>query len=646
MQVSHPFRVHGRYEVTGVRTPPSPGPFVNAKLTSLGPGCDGIERFWISAYGGTGGAIGVAVDLGGTMQSYRFGRDHPCLYSAAAEDHDTLWLCGDMARLVRLKLSSGEVDTFPTGVASNLPFAGMAFDGATRRLFLAAKPGDRPTGFSFDTRTKEAVQFQDRWKGKYHYNSFPNGDGTWSLLLYFPAQLIRWDPRTDDVWPSAVDLGQTPLNYLYRMPFVEGRGRYLPSLGWYDAPRDQLRSAGPRPPREMLWFGCHGERLFGCEADSADLRIAVWDLRRDRIDDLTRIPDTPLHGVTVSQKGDVAAMSMFGDFHVFDGESGGMKVAARVTAMPRPRTNGARMIGPDRLLGTTFITQRFWEADLATGKTCDRGRAAPGSGQVTQIQRIGKRLYFAAYTGGELTRYDLDQPAAFPTNPRVVAQHPMAMRPVASLQANRVLWYACSRKYGNLGSVLLRHDTRSGTTRWGVDPLGPRQIMTMLRDPACGELLCGSTIHADMASATPAVDHAALGRIDADDLTLRDVRETPGLRVDVVGWVRRGVALCCDCHHGGRKPYLLDAATLERVDVPAMEMPAHIAWAGRVGRFVVEAQDRLELHDLRRRRPLVRVLVDSLPRDPHARWMLDGNHLVMTDGRGGVWVVRDILNGR
>lgn len=640
-----PFRVRGPNEVVAVRTPPSPGPFVNAKLISLGPGRDGIERFWTSAYGGSGGAIGVVADLKGRMTNYRFDHAHECLYSAAPENADTLWLCGNMATLIRLKLNTGVVDTFPTHTNPDLPFAGMAFDANTRRLFLAAKPGGKPSGFSFDIRSKKAVQFEDRWQGKYHYNSFPNGDGTWSLVLYFPAQLVRWNPRNHDIQASAIDIGNVPLNYLYRIPHVAGRGRYIPTLGWYDATRDRLRK-GPPPPHEMLWFGYSDGRMLGCQVDGTDMHIAAWDVRRNRIRDLVRLTDMQLQGVTISRDGDIAAMSVYGDFHVYDGVNGAMKVAAAVPTMPRSRTNNLCLIDRDRLLGTTFITQRFWEADLATGNSHDLGRAAPGTGQVTQIQRIGTRIYMAAYTGGELVAYDPRQPASFPANPRVVARHPLAMRPVASVHHSIMLWYACSRKYGKLGSVLSRHDTRTGTTLWAVDALGPRQVMTILHNPDTGELLCGSTIHADMGTATPAVNHAVIGRVDADNLTVRDLREAQQLRVDVIGWVRRGVALCIDYSDDDHVAYLLDATTLHRLDQPVPALPPRMAWTGRVGRFVVESQGALELHDLRKRQTLVRVIVDELPRQQDMRWLLDGTNLLLWNRFARVWVLREALSER
>lgn len=638
--------MHGSPKVIGVRTPPSPGPFVNAKLLSLGCDAGGVERFWTSAFGRASGAIGVVVDTQGNQTPYRFGRAHECLYSAAPQNGNTLWLCGDLAHVVRLSLDTGMIDTFDTGTESNLPFAGMAYDDATGRLFLAANPNQQPSGFSFDTRTKKAVQFRGQWLGRYHYNSFPNGDGTWTLPLYLPAQLLRWDPRTNEVRPSVVDIADIPLRWSYRFAHAESRGWYIPTRGWYDAPHDRLRRGGPRPPREMLWFGACGDRVFGCEVHGADMIVSVWDMRRGRIDELTRLADTMLQGVTLTRGGDVAAISMYGDLRIIDGDTGAMTLARRVTTMPRAHANNLRLIDRDRLLGTTFITQRFWEADLATGRSRDCGRAAPDSGQITQTWRIGGRIYMAAYHGGDLVEYDPQRPAAYPTNPRPVASHPLAMRPVAAAHAGHILWYACSRDYGIHGSVILRHDTRRGTSTSCVDPLGPRQVLSLLHNPATGELLCGSTIHADQASAEPVTRRAALGRLNADDLALRDVRETPTLRVDVIGWVRRGVALCVDYTDDDSEPYLIDGSTLDRLDAAPIAPRNRIAWTGRVGRFVLEADGRLELHDLRRRRTLRRVLVESLHRRGRVRWSLDGDNLMLMNDAGDAWVVRDALAGR
>ncbi|MEW1843035.1 hypothetical protein AB0392_34275 [Nonomuraea angiospora] len=73
------------------------------------------------------------------------------------------------------------------------------------------------------------------------------------------------------------------------------------------------------------------------------------------------------------------------------------------------------------VLGTPFISQRFWTVDLATGHGTDHGRAAPGGGQITRTWYADGAANLAAYAGGELTAYVPTRAARFPDNPRAVA---------------------------------------------------------------------------------------------------------------------------------------------------------------------------------------------------------------------------------
>jgi hypothetical protein len=104
------------------------------------------------------GTMGIVVTESGKERIYRFPSIHSGFYSAAQEDGDTLWLCGDLSRVVRLTLSTGEIECCETGAPSALVFQGMALDQATGKLFAAAFPPPSTVAFSFDYRNRRPVK--------------------------------------------------------------------------------------------------------------------------------------------------------------------------------------------------------------------------------------------------------------------------------------------------------------------------------------------------------------------------------------------------------------------------------------------------------------------------------------------------------
>jgi hypothetical protein len=448
-----------------------------------------------------------------------------------------------------------------------------------------------------------------------------------------------------------VKLADVPLKYLYRTIHDDRLGEYLPTLGWYDGTRDRLRRGGPRPEREMLWFGRRGGRAFGCEVSAGEMQVAAWEMDTGKVDNLLRVADTQSMSVTLTKRGDIAAMAIDGTFRIHDGDDMGLKLCRQAPVRSVGAVDCLRLVNRNRLLGTTFITQRFWEADLKARRGWDCGRAAPGGGEVLKTWRVGKRIYMAAYSGGELMEYDPRRPAAFPANPRVVAQHPLAMRPVAAADHGPIIWYACSRKYGMLGTVLFRYDTRTGVASWVVDPLGPRIITTMLYDRAANELICGSSVHADQRTADPVVDRCMLARIGADDLAVNTTRPMPPQPVHqtrVIGWLRRGALLCVDLTDN-YTPRVVDATTLEDIDFdlsPAISAamsasPHRVLYLSRPGRFLLQVDGRLERHDFSGRNSRPQVLIRGLS-DEHLD--VDGQSLLLSK-HGKVTVLHDVLRG-
>ena len=142
--------------------------------------------------------------------------------------------------------------------------------------------------------------------------------------------------------------------------------------------------------------------------------------------------------------------------------------------------------------------------------------------------------------------YDPGRPARFPENPRVVADPPGGMRPVAAADDGRFLYYSCSREYGTLGSVLTKYDTRTGKAEYKADPLPDQQIQSLGYDRKTRSLLVGSTMDADCCSATPSSDRCFFAVIGAHDLEVRKRVQAPaGTRTArVLGSMGKGAFLC------------------------------------------------------------------------------------------------------
>lgn len=512
--------------------PPAQDPFVNTPLISLGPGDDGVERFWITSWNSVSGTQAILITEDGRSEIHRFG-DHPGFYSAGPVDGDTLWLCGNLDTMVRYDLRSRKVETFATGAPSALMFAGMIIDPASGKAFGLAFPPPTPTAISFDVRAGRPGQV---WPGicAEHYSAshFANGDGTFTLLAFNPdLALLHWDPATDTVTRTLLsELLDRPVFWSDRTTIsstiTDDRGMvYLPTVGWY-SPLERRLVDGPEASTPMNWFALRDGVAWGCAPAGELLTVSRWDLASGRITELCRIPDGTIQGTRMTASGRIAALTMFGTYSLFDADDGSLISSRHVPSDSIGRVDCVRRIDADRLLGTTFITQRFWSLDLATGAGEDLGRAAPGGGEVLQTWKVGGRVFMAAYTGAELVEYDPDRSARFPENPRVVAKPATGMRPVAAADDGRVIFYSANHHYGELGCVLTRYDTATGLASYADDPL-PGQAIRSLTLAGDGTLLAGTAMEADCQSAPPVDDHCLFARIDATSLAVLATTRAP-----------------------------------------------------------------------------------------------------------------------
>ncbi|MHC4872255.1 MAG: hypothetical protein ACYTFY_10455 [Planctomycetota bacterium] len=633
-------------KVVEVPVPPMPGPFVNAPLMSVGCDKNGCEKFWASTFNSLSGTIGMTVDEKGREKRYDFDSSIDGLYGAAVQDNNTLWFCGNLEKVIKLNLKNGKYESFKTGLQPYLAFSGMVFDKNTGKLFTCAANDNKPAGFSFDTETKEAKHFFNKWKGRYIRQSFPNGDGTWSIMLHCPQQLIRWDPETDSITHSGIDFSKVDEKHTYKFIYDQRWGYYIPDIGWYDAVEDCVTGVDMFPEREMLWFGLHNGRALGCRGAGENLQVAAWHLKSGKVTNLFSIPDSQLCGCCLTKKGDVAAMSIYGDFRIYDTSEAALKLAIHTASESVCHANNLTLFNKDKLVGTTFINQRFWISDIKEEKSEDCGRAAPGTGQITGVDQVGKKIYMTAYHGGELVELDPEKPASFPINPRPVTSHPDAMRPVAFTSYRNVIWYACSRHYGLHGSVLFRYDTKSGTTSWKINPLGPRSINCLSYNSNSKELICGSTVNADQGSADRKVHNAVVARLDSATLAVNEMKKADGINISILGKLDKKSLLCADYTDTSFCIKVLDEMTLTEINTELPEIiaagqvhPGRFKYAGKPGEFYIPTGGRLEYHDLSKKESLKKILVENFKDDT---WRISDGHLLLLEG-DKVRVIYDIV---
>jgi len=580
-----------------VPVPKTRDPFVNTPLCPVGPDTDGVERFWTSSWNATSGSTGVLVRADGAARVYRFPPPHSGFYSAVATDPDTLVLCGDLSRVVRLTLSSGEWRSFDTGAAPGLVFQGMVRHRGTGKVLVVAFTGRTTDAVSFDTRAGRSVRlYRDVTPQHYLRAGFADGD-TVTLAVETPeTELLHWDPvgeRLDRGGPAPAG--------------AEARWRLFSERG-----PAALAGASPAGTGDVRWFTEHGGIVHGARTHADHAEVVRWDRAAGTARTVCRVPDAD--HFTLSRTADGAhlvAVTRYGEFHRFDAESGRPE-SGQVLDTDAVGTVDCLVRLDDRtLLGTPFISQRFWTVDLASGRGVDQGRAAPGGGQVTRTWYAGGKVYLAAYAGGELTEYDPTRPARFPDNPRVVAAPPGAMRPVASTTYGSRLIYAATHRYGELGCVLAWYDRSTGRAGHRDDPLPEQSVQSMHHVPGTATILAGTARHADMTSREPAAATCRLVLLDATSLeVMAAVPMPPGAdhvtvhgRLDGTGWLC-GIGGLAEGYRWFRADPAALATPAEFRSLPAGIVPGGLFPTSEPGRYVVHRDDRVELWDLAAERRL------------------------------------------
>ncbi|MEI7436929.1 MAG: hypothetical protein WCL16_09025 [bacterium] len=599
------------------RMPRTRDPIVNTPLLSLGVNAQGVESFWISTYNRCVGCTGLRVDEWGECRTYAFPWQHEGFYSSVHVGGDVLWLCGRLDRVVTLNLKSGQFTSYDTGAPKSRVFEGMIYDPPTGKLLAV----NHPHAVSFDIRARKTVKVHaiPTPEGISRF-SFRNGDGSYSMVVQIPGEaLLRWDPREETI-------AATPLSEkaVWTQDGMEKRtcrlisdqhGRwYFPGYGWYNPGRREFEQDGPRPEREMAWLFRDGDRVIGALNEGSNLSVHAWHCASGRVEYLLTLPICDIFNVNLTRSRRLVAVTGDGIFLRYDLETLALEATRRLPTASIGDAMAVCRIGRERLIGAPYISSRFWELNLKTGHGTDCGRAQEGWGQIDFIAKVGAKVYMGAYAGGELLEYDPRRPPCFPDNPRLVADPPRGMRPMACTSDGRNLYYASTSDYGTLGSTVTRYDTVTGRAHYAVNPLPDLSIRSLVYDPKGKSLICGSTFHADSMGCAPATQTCQVARLDAATLAVREVAAAPAgtVLVAVCGPLDAGRWLCTlHAYPAGPPTHWLALAAdgfaefhnQGRHDFPP-DFRGSIVYAGRPGRFLLNIDDRIEVWDMRRGKSL------------------------------------------
>ncbi|MEA4832550.1 MAG: hypothetical protein VB118_08045 [Oscillospiraceae bacterium] len=511
-------------------------PYVNTMLYPAGKEKDtGLDRYFISSWNANVGSTGLLFNENGDAREFRFRRDATSslaqcgFYSACYAGNDIMWLAGDLAQIYRLELDTGKLTGFMTGAPSNLVFAGMVYDELTGKLFFSAYCPPREVSVSFDTRTGKTAKIYDGvFEATTSRGSFPNGDGTYSID-YTMAGLGKttlgiWDPK-NETFLSGI---KTEGGFLYGSPVRDARGRILNSVsGWYD-PKTGAFTKENMPDKSAYWFERRENEMFGAYGCGKNDKtyICSYSLETKEINELCSFEDGIPAGIRMTGAGDFIAVTRYGDFYKF-ACSGELIKATGPHGMSLGTVDCLFRSSSGIIVGTPFITQRFWTYDPETKTGKDAGRAAPGGGEVLQVDEIKEKIYMASYTQGILTEYDPKLPGMFPENPRIAARPAHSMRPVCHTTGKDRFYWSSNHEYGHAGCEISSYDANMGCLVTNDDPIKGQHFYSLFYNKKHDVLIGSSYYHTDCGIAKPLSDRCFIALFDADTLGLIKSIELP-----------------------------------------------------------------------------------------------------------------------
>ena len=517
-------------------------PFVNTPLIRAGlDPISGEERFWISTWNANVGCLGALVTPSGKSRIYRFEKQEGLIccgaYSAYLTDNDTLWLMSDLQAFVKLDLPTGKYEIYKTGAPSGLVFPCMQYDEKTNKLFAGAFIPPALYAVSFDINTNCAKIFTDFTPASTMRGGFPIGDGTYGFCVHLNESAVyRWNPATDTLTKMA-EFDCDNINAMTTIA-CDSRGRhYIHGKGWMRP--DGTFDTDAVCKEALQFFGCIGDTVYGIR----DTEVCVWDTKSGALTTLFTAPD---HGkYSFTQKGNIIGVSLGGVLTLHNLE-GKLLLQVDLDADSPNCVDCMIRIDDEFILGTPFISQRFWLLNAETGKGLDAGRAARGCGEVLQAWTMGDKAYMASYTQGLLAEFDPKKPINFPENPKIVCEPKHSMRPMAHAVIGDDAFYSCNHEYGYLGCEITKYNALSGKAEFLDDPIPGQAITSMCKTPDLDSIICGTTYEADCGTAPPASNDCYIAELCPKTLEIRSKVRTPDgvKRAVVVGNVDAEHMLC------------------------------------------------------------------------------------------------------
>ncbi len=594
----------GRGSLAVFRKPRTPDPFINPKLTSVGPDENDVERFWMSCVNSLCGTTSFLIDEEGAYRAYSWtvGEGIRSIYAVAQADPDTLWLAGGAGTVfVKLTLSTGEYTTYPRG-GGRFVTSGMVLDRETGKLFCGAQTALE----SFDTRNCRSAQIYDGEElppDNFQHDWWRNADGSYGTIVITPGlTYLRWNPKSESIdWQRLTDDPHHPSIALVRQfGYTQDGLAYLPHLGWLDGTSGRITPHEHPPAEEACWFGRDDGRVYGIQHDPLNNagRFLEWDTATGETRTIFTASDTPALNCALSRKGKIVIVDVYGLFRRYDAATGSLERTRTIETEREHLCNTIIPADGKRIVGTPFISQNFWVFNTRRKRGVYGGRAAGRGGQVDYAIRANGKVYFAAYTGGQLTEFDPEKPAGYPRNPRLVAQVEQGNHGTGITTDGDVVRASFRPSYGTLDGAMVRFDTRSGGASTRV--VESQHILSPMYDRPGGRLVAGTSFVSDCDTAAPVYDRAFAVILDPDTMEIQQRVPAPP---DVTGleacgpigdgrWLMRGGTglLAFDIAHGALDPHEGPAG------LPGD--PGALSYAGEPGRFLLQTDDTFLLWDV------------------------------------------------
>ncbi len=434
---------------------------------------------------------------------------------------------------------------------------------------------------------------------------FANGDGTYTVRFTTSySSLYRWDPVHETLEEKcAVDERVEQAGFAHNIRDERGFV-YIPYMGWLN-PFDYTFQDGPRPDSDMSWFGRNGDIAYGMVSTPLGIEINQWDMKTGKVSNLCEVSNGSGFAFSMTEQGDILAVTYYGEVNRFSGKDGALLFSKILDSDAQGHIDCLIRADQHTLLGTPFITQRFWLLNTQTGESFDAGRAASGGGEVLRVWNLNGKVYMASYTEGILTEYDPKKRINFPENPRMVAKAPHGMRPVASTDDGECLYYSCNHHYGILGCVLTRYNTLTGEAFYRDEPCEGQHIISMCYRKEDDIIIAGTTYQSDCLATAASTDRCYAVKIDPKTLEITSMVEAPdgSARVNIAGPIEEDRYLALITMEDKKVVLASYYAKEESIAAhPEKEYAdyqiSQILYAGKPGYFVVLSKGSIELWNI------------------------------------------------